>query len=195
LSTLRIGVARSFFFDALEPDVARAIERSLDRFRALGASVEDVNIPLDSETMSRVFDPIVVSEIWSRLGDDWRTRPGAFSPGFAGFFKTPRPSGAEGRASRRALSDFQRSIDGVFERVQILLTPTVPITAPRIEGPIDGALILRNTWPFNAAGTPAISIPCGVNQTGLPIGLQLVSRRQHDRLLLGAARRFEESDK
>ncbi len=141
--------------------------------------------------MSSVFDPIVVSEIWSSLGDAWRRRPDAFSKGFAGFFETPPPAAAELAASRRALSDFRAAVDRLFDRVQILLTPTVPITAPPIEGPIDGGLILRNTWAFNAAGTPAISIPCGVDAAGLPIGLQLAARRQQDQLLLSAARAFE----
>ncbi len=71
----------------------------------------------------------------------------------------------------------------------MILTPTVPITAPRIAGPIDGAKILRNTWPFNAAGTPAISIP--LPNTNLPVGLQLIGRRGEDDKLLRIARAFE----
>jgi aspartyl-tRNA(Asn)/glutamyl-tRNA(Gln) amidotransferase subunit A len=188
---IRIGVPRSFFFDRLQPDVARALELSIERFRAMGAAIEDVELPVDGTTMSRVFDPIVVSEIWSKLGSAWRQRPDGFSPGFAEVFKTPPPSDAAIRASRRALSDFRQAVDRVFDRVQVLITPTVPITAPPIEGPIDGGLILRNTWAFNATGTPAISIPCGVDAANLPIGLQLIGRRQQDQLLLSVARAFE----
>jgi len=75
--------------------------------------------------------------------------------------------------------------------VDVVLTPTVPMTAPLIDGPIDGGRILRNTWPFNAAGTPAISIPCGVNAGGLPVGVQLAARQQDDEKLLRIARAFE----
>ncbi len=184
LSNLHIGIPRSFFFGRLQPDVARAIEMSIQRFRSMGAIVEDVELPIDGNTMARVFDPIVVSEIWASLGAAWRDRPDAFSPGFASFFEAPPPSGAAMQASRQALAEFRRAVDRVFDGVQILAMPTVPITAPPIEGPIDGGLILRNTWPFNAAGTPAVSIPCGVDAAGLPIGLQLVARRQQDQLLL-----------
>ncbi len=191
LSGVHIGVVRPFFFDGLQPDVARAMEIAIQRFRSIGAGVEDVALPIDGRTMSSVFDPIVVSEIWSSLGDAWRRRADAFSKGFAGFFETPAPAAAELAASRRALSDFRAAVDRLFDRVQILLTPTVPVTAPPIEGRIDGGLILRNTWAFSAAGTPAISIPCGMDAAGLPIGLQLAARRQHDQLLLSAARAFE----
>jgi aspartyl-tRNA(Asn)/glutamyl-tRNA(Gln) amidotransferase subunit A len=189
--SFRIGVVRPFFFDRLQPDVAGTIEMAIQRFRAMGAVVEDVELPIDGQTMSRVFDPIVVSEIWSSLGDAWRRRPDAFSKGFAEFFETPRPAAAAAAASRRALLDFRAAVDRLFDRVQILLTPTVPITAPPIEGRIDGALILQNTWAFNAAGTPAISIPCGVDAAGLPIGLQLAAWRQHDELLLKVGGAFE----
>ena len=188
LSNLRIGIPRSFFFDRLQPDVARAMEISIQRFRAMGAVVEDVELPIDGQTMSRVFDPIIVSEIWASLGAAWRSQADAFSPSFASFFKTPPPSATAIRASRQALAEFRQAVDRVFETVQILAMPTVPMTAPLIDGPIDGGLILRNSWPFNAAGTPAISIPCGVDAAGLPIGLQLVARRQQDQLLLTVGR-------
>jgi aspartyl-tRNA(Asn)/glutamyl-tRNA(Gln) amidotransferase subunit A len=187
----RIGIARAFFFDRLHPDVARAIETTVERLRRMGATVEDVTLPVDDTTMSRVFDPIVGSEIWSALGAAWRQRPDAFSSAFADFFKTPPPTGDEVRASHRALSGFRQSVDRVFDRVPIVLTPTVPVTAPPIGGPIDGALILRNTWPFNAAGTPTISLPCGVDSAGLPVGLQLAARRQQDWLLLKVAQSLE----
>ena len=80
-------------------------------------------------------------------------------------------------------------MDNVFDTVDVIATPTVNVTAPPIDGPIDGMLILRNTWPFNAAGTPAISIP--IAKTGLPVGLQLVARRGDDDKLLQIARLFE----
>jgi aspartyl-tRNA(Asn)/glutamyl-tRNA(Gln) amidotransferase subunit A len=189
---LRVGIARAFFFERLQEDVAHAMERAIDRFRTIGAHVKDRDLPVDRSTMSRVFDSIVAAEIWARYGPDWRARPGAFSPGFAEFFKTPAPAAAEVRAARLSLVAFQEDVRRVFDDVDILLTPTVPVTAPRIDGPIDAALILRNTWPFNAARTPAISVPCGADRAGLPIGLQLAGRPGADRLVLAAAQLFSE---
>ena len=65
--------------------------------------------------------------------------------------------------------------------------PTVPMVAPPIDGPIDGMRILRNTWPFNAARTPAISVPCGSGDHGLPVGLQIVARPHDDAALFAVA--------
>ena len=183
----RIGVARPFFFDALQPDVARAMDQVVDRYRQLGIEVVDRDLPVDARTMAHVFDPIVVSEIWSRYGEDWRTRPQLFSAGFAEFFTTLAPPASDVAAARRALAEFQGQMDAALIGVDAVMMPTVPVTAPPISGPIDGALILRNTWPLNAARTPAISVPCGTDAEGLPIGVQLTGRRGQDEGVLRAA--------
>ena len=87
-----------------------------------------------------------------------------------------------------ALKEYQVAVDKLFDSVDVIVTPTVAMTAPTIAGPIDGMKILKNTWPFNAAGTPAISIP--IAGTALPVGLQLIARRGNDDNLLQIARRF-----
>ena len=89
-----------------------------------------------------------------------------------------------------------------LESVDLLLTPTTPITAAPIgqeissyggrEEPILAAMI-RCTAPFNASGLPAISLPCGFTQTGLPIGLQLAGRPFDEALVLRAAQAYEQA--
>lgn len=190
LQGLRVGVARRFFFDHLEPDIATAMDRAIDRFRTLGATVIDHNLPIDDQTMARAFDPIAAAEIWSRYGREWHARPDAFSPAFAEFFKTAAPDADNLTAARSARADLEAGVDLAFESVDLVLTPTVPMTAPRIDGPVDGARILRHTWPFNAARTPAISIPFGADASGLPIGLQLAARQHRDTVLLRWAHAF-----
>ena len=185
-SSVRVGVARPFFFDDLERGVASSVDAAIAAFRSRGAIVEDIVFPIDSGTMSRVFDPIVVFEIWSRFGADWRATPSLFSKSFAEFFQSERPSVTEYEAAQVALKAYQADVDRVFDRVDVIVTPTVPIAAPLIAGPIDGGKILRTTWPFNAAGTPAISIP--LPNTNLPVGLQLVARRGDNDKLLQIAR-------
>jgi Asp-tRNA(Asn)/Glu-tRNA(Gln) amidotransferase A subunit family amidase len=73
--------------------------------------------------------------------------------------------------------------------VDVIATPTVIVIAPLIASQTDDSGILRNTWPFNAAGTPAISIP--IANSALPVGLQLVARRGEDDKLLQIAKLFE----
>lgn len=177
----RIAIARGFFFDDLDPAVANAIAPLVSKY-------PDIDFPIDVKTMARIFDPVVSFEIWGALGADWRTSPGSFSKEFATFFSTPRPSIGEYESGLAALKEYQESVDRLFDSVDVIVMPTVPVTAPLITGPIDGVKILRNTWPFNAAGTPAISIP--LKTAGLPVGLQLIAKRNNDDTLLQVARAF-----
>ncbi len=187
-SDVRIGVARNYFFEALEPVVAKVVETAIGGMKSRGATIADVSFPVSDRTMSRVFDPVFLFELWHRFGADWRTNPGSFSKEFSGVFSIERPSVAEYEAGLAALKDYQASVDKLFDSVDVIVTPTVPVTAPLITGPIDGMKILRNTWPFNAAGTPAISVP--VSGTTRPVGLQFVARRSEDDKLLQIVRRF-----
>jgi len=185
LRGLRVGVPRGYFLDRLDDDVARAFTSALDRCREAGATVRDVSVPVDGAMMARVFDPIVVSEIRATYDEAWRETPGAFSKDFAAVFSEPLPDPVALAAARRALQQFQADMARVFDEVDILAMPTVPTTAPRIDGPVDGMRILRNTWPFNAARLPALSIPCGPADQ-LPVGLQIVGRAFDDGRVLGA---------
>jgi len=89
----------------------------------------------------------------------------------------------------------------VFEEVDVLLTPTVPIPPPAIADlqshPEDlrpqELLMLRNTRPFNVWGIPTISIPCGFTKDGLPIGLQLAAAPWRGVALLQAAQAYEQA--
>ena len=178
----RIAIARKYFFDDLDPSVS-SVMRDL--------KYPEIDFPVSRETMGRVFDPIFAFEMWGRFGADWRSDPGSFSKDLAAFFATPRPSISEYEDGVAALKEYQSAVDKLFDSVDVIITPTVPVTAPRIDGPIDGMKILRNTWPFNAAGTPAISIPFQKGSTSvppLPVGLQLIAKRGEDDRLLQVAR-------
>ena len=196
---IRVGVPNAYFFDKiwLEPDVEAAFTREMARLGGLGARIVSATVPIDDKTMSRVFDPVFLFELWGRFGADWRTNPGSFSKQFSDVFSIERPTVTEYEAGLAALKEFQAAIDNAFDTVDVIATPTVPVTAPLIAGPVDGMKILRNTWPFNAAGTPAISIPVRSAEAlrakaDLPIGLQLIARRGEDDKLLQVATRFEE---
>jgi len=185
-TTVRVGVARSYFFEALDSVVAEAVNRALASMQAPSATLADVTFPVTSKTMSEVFDPVFSFELWGRFGPDWRTNPGSFSKEFSAFFSFPRPSIAEYEEGLAALKEYQAGVDKLFDSVDVVVTPTSPVVAPPIAGRIDGMKILRNTWPLNAAGTPAISIP--LKTTGLPVGLQLIARRGEDDKLLQISR-------
>jgi aspartyl-tRNA(Asn)/glutamyl-tRNA(Gln) amidotransferase subunit A len=179
----RIAIARKYFCDDLDLSVSSAMASVFST-----AKYPDIEFPVSSNTMGQVFDPVFAFEMWGRFGADWRTNPGSFSKAMAGFFSTPRPAIAQYEEGLAALKEYQAAVDRLFDHVDVIITPTVPVTAPLIAGPIDGMKILRNTWPFNAAGTPAISIP--LKTSGLPVGLQLIAKRGDDDKLLQIARAF-----
>jgi Asp-tRNA(Asn)/Glu-tRNA(Gln) amidotransferase A subunit family amidase len=95
----------------------------------------------------------------------------------------------------------REAIGKIFDEVDVLLTPTVPIPPPVIadlqKRPEDlrpqELIMLRNTRPFNVWGIPAISIPCGFTRDGLPIGLQLATAPWHGVMLLQAAQAYEQA--
>lgn len=184
---ITVGVPRgSYFFNGMDAHVKDAFAKAAAQIGSLGHRITAVDFPVDDKTMSRVFDPVFSFEMWSRFGVDWRTTPGSFSKDLAAFFAAPRPSIKEYETGLAALKEYQAAVDTLFDAVDVIITPTVPVVAPPIAGPIDGMKILRNTWPFNAAGTPALSIP--LKTTGLPVGLQLAARRGDDDKLLQIGR-------
>lgn len=187
----RVGVARSRFFDRLEPGVLRAVEATLERLRAAGARVFDVSIPTGARLYDEMFGPIAVSEIRATYARAFRARPDAFSKDFAAVFDGPAVTAAALTNARDARDAVQRSIEAALADVDLIVTPTVPMVAPPIAGPIDGMRILRNTWLFNAARVPAVSVPCGRGDGGLPVGLQLVGRPFGEPALLAVATLIE----
>jgi Asp-tRNA(Asn)/Glu-tRNA(Gln) amidotransferase A subunit family amidase len=104
------------------------------------------------------------------------------------------------RASRE-LQASRHDIQEIFDKVDVLLTPTVPIPPPSLADlrarPDDlraqEIIMLRNTRPFNVWGIPTISIPCGFTKSGLPIGLQLAAAPWRGIVLLQAAHAYEQA--
>jgi len=93
----------------------------------------------------------------------------------------------------------RREIGHIFESVDVLVTPTTPIPAPRIDELKEKPdllrprelILLRNTRPFNVWGLPAISVPCGFTKGGLPIGLQIAAPHWGEGRVLQLANTYE----
>ena len=195
-ATLRIGVPRAFFFDDLYSEVAVAIEKAIQLFRDLHAEIHEVKLDVSTDrTLSSAesyayHEPFVASS------------PDLYQPATLTRIKSgANTSAAAALRSRRELEAARHSIRKVFDEVDILLTPTVPIPPPAIADlkahpenlrPAE-LLMLRNTRPFNAWGIPAISIPCGFTSDNLPIGLQLAAAPWREDFLLRVANAYEQA--
>jgi aspartyl-tRNA(Asn)/glutamyl-tRNA(Gln) amidotransferase subunit A len=193
---LRIGVPRAFFFDDLHPEVAAAIEKAIELFREFHAEIREVKLEVSTDRT------LASAEAYAYHEPFVARSPELYQPATLARIQ----SGAHISASNalRASRDLQASrhtIRKIFDEVDVLLTPTVPIPPPVIadlrEHPEDlrpqELIMLRNTRPFNVWGIPAISVPCGFTKDGLPIGLQLAAAPWREDVVLQAAHAYEQA--
>jgi aspartyl-tRNA(Asn)/glutamyl-tRNA(Gln) amidotransferase subunit A len=195
-ANLRIGIPRPFFFDDLHPEVAAAIEKAIECFRELHAEIREVRLEvsidrtLASAEAYAYHEPFVVRS------------PELYQPAtLARIQSGANISADDALRARQELEASRRGIGKIFDEVDVLLTPTVPIPPPVIadlrEHPDDlrpkELIMLRNTRPFNVWGIPTISVPCGFTNDGLPIGLQLAAAPWREDVVLQAAHAYEQA--
>lgn len=188
---VRVGVARRFFFDELDPEVASAMERVIEMLRGKH-TVSEVDFPVDEDRT------VQMRESWDYHATWAQKSPEKYDPQTLARIRRGAEVGDEQfHAALGRLKQQRSRVARWFEEagVDVVLTPTAPIPAPSFAEVTDDPrtlrakelVLLRNTRPFNVAGTPAISLPCGVTQAGLPIGLQLAAAPDQDEFLLAFA--------
>lgn len=193
---LRIGVLREFFFDDLHPEIAADIEKAIQFFRDLPAEIHEVKLEVSTDRT------LASAEAYAYHKPFVERSPELYLPATLARIQAGASISAEDvlRASRE-LQDSRDAILKVFDEVDVLLTPTVPVLPPLIDDlranpenlrPQE-LIMLRNTRPFNVWGIPAISIPCGFTTEGLPIGLQLASAPWREDMVLQAAYAYEQA--
>jgi aspartyl-tRNA(Asn)/glutamyl-tRNA(Gln) amidotransferase subunit A len=190
----RVAHAIGKFFDEADAEVLDAVQDAAEVFERLGAKIEDVEMSflreaaLANSLMTQADGAAYHRE---RLAE----RPDGFGADVRQRLETGRNyTSTEYILARRAQAEMIRRLGQFFDSYDILILPTTPITAPFIEGndAVEQARRLtRFTAPFNLTGLPAITIPCGYDQHGLPMGLQIVSKAWGESLVLRAARSYE----
>ncbi|MCS6802927.1 MAG: amidase [Chloroflexota bacterium] len=196
---LRLGVVR----DAsawLEPAVRARFDEAVAVLAGEGRTMVDVELGQLSDGLACVaillrVEAAAACRDWlarhpDRIGSDVRARLRAGQ-------LLPATAYLDALRVRRQLV---RELNALFDTVDLLLLPTTPIVAPRIGatfdpiapgGPTPRALLTSLTSLFNATGLPALSVPCGKDSAGLPVGLQIVGRRGEDGLVLAVGAAFE----
>lgn len=196
---LRIGVPRDQFFGLLDPEVRVAVEEALDVFRALGAEVLDVDAGYDRMTVLQAWT--VCNAEGQAYHAEWLTKqPDDYSPELREVLSTPLPDAVGLANAYRASYDIKEAVRGLLERVDLLLAPTTMRPASKIgeeQVEVDGVQLTTGaafaslTMPFNLAGVPALSLPCGFSAEGLPIGMQIAGRPFEEPTVLRAAHAYE----
>lgn len=194
---LRVAYSPTLGGTDVEPAIAAAVAAAVDRLADLGAQVEEAEPVLG--------DALPIFETLWNVGAAQATatwtaeQRAAMDPGLRAITEDGAArSAVEYVDAAVARNHLATAVGSFHERYDLLVTPAVPISpfaAGRDvpEGWPDPRWPSWATfsWPFNLTGQPAISVPCGLTGSGLPIGLQLVGRRHEDALVLRAAHAYE----
>jgi aspartyl-tRNA(Asn)/glutamyl-tRNA(Gln) amidotransferase subunit A len=193
---MRVGVPRAYFFDELDAEVASAMEHALRGLQSLGAELREVEIEVPTDRT------VQAAESYAFHAENVAKSSELYQAETLRRIRTGETvSAGEYILRRRELEEARRSIRAVFADVDVLVTPTTPMAAPAIADlkanpdelrPAELRL-LRNTRPFNVWGLPAISVPCGFTQSGLPIGMQIAGPHWREDLVLRVAHAYEQA--
>lgn len=196
-------VSPDFGYAAVDPEIANAFATTAAALIDHCGEKVDAGISLDPDILTKVLKPIAFTEQASSVGD---RGDGAFEASDAEFRQViaegRRYLGTDYMAATHLRSKLRGQFVELFSQADLLLTPTVAVTAfsagtlgvDRIDGrPVDPHLGWSPfTWPINLTGLPAATVPCGFDRAGLPIGLQIVGSWGREDLVLAAAAALEE---
>lgn len=218
---LRIGVPKEYFIEGISKGVKQRVDEAIEVFKDLGAEIIDISLPHTKYAVSCYYI-IGPAEASSNLGRYDGVHYGLRSeraPDIIDMYINTRNEGFGAEAKRRILLGSYALSSGYYEayylRAQkvrtrisddfkeaftecdLILTPTAPTTAFKLgektEDPLQMYLSDIFTIPANLAGLPAVSIPCGMGENDLPVGLQLMAEPFAEETIIKAAHAFEGS--
>jgi aspartyl-tRNA(Asn)/glutamyl-tRNA(Gln) amidotransferase subunit A len=217
----RIGVIQETFGQGLDPEVERVVTKAIQQLQDLGAEIQVVSCPRFRYGLPTYYI-IAPSEASANLARYDGVKYGLRVPeadNLLSMYGKTRASGFGAEVKRRIVigtyalsagyydayylkaqkvrSLIKQDFDRAFAQVDVLVTPTAPTTAfkagEKTSDPLSMYLSDLMTIPVNLAGLPALSIPCGFDERGLPIGLQLIGNVLQEQQLLEVAHAHEQS--
>ncbi|HEY7656589.1 MAG TPA: Asp-tRNA(Asn)/Glu-tRNA(Gln) amidotransferase subunit GatA [Burkholderiales bacterium] len=221
LKGLKIGLPEEFFAAGAAPGVVKAVEAAVGAFRKLGCETVEVRLP-NMKLSVPVYYVLAPAEASSNLARYDGVRYGYRAPEYTDLLDLYRRTRAQGfgqEVKRRILIGtyvlshgyydayyiqaqrlrrlIARDFAEVFKRCDVIMGPTSPTTAFRIGekmgDPVQMYLNDIYTIPANLAGLPGISIPCGLDEKGLPVGLQIVGNYFAEARMLGIAHQYQQA--
>ncbi|MEH2075683.1 MAG: amidase [Nostoc sp.] len=194
INGLKLGIISNYTFRGIEPEIALAISNAISILKQLGAEIITINSPFLEEEFDEVtYSTIALYEFHQVLQAEYATNPNIFGAKVqSDLSKGVKISHQSYKKAKQKWQECFLQRQKLFQQVDILLTPTTPIVAPLIN--TDAKIYQLNRrfmLPFSFLGLPAISLPCGRNCQGLPIGLQLVGNSYREALILKVAFAFQ----
>lgn len=198
---MRIGILPDVLFQADQPDVVKGVKEALERFRSLGAEVVECKVE-HLDLMPKAWSAVCYTEASAFHQKNMRERPQDYGEDVRVLFQAgeflPGTAYVHAQRYRRWLRE---QFETLFrEKIDLLLFPTLPFTAVpigeyelEINGKVENVLPLSGTYVCYApaTGLPAVTIPCGLDHAGLPIGIQLLGGAFCEHVCYRAAASFE----
>jgi aspartyl-tRNA(Asn)/glutamyl-tRNA(Gln) amidotransferase subunit A len=194
VSKLRLGIPRAVFYESLDSEVAARIEAAISRLSTLTAAVREISLPVDTDRT------VATCESWAYHAKYVASAANLYQPETLRRIRAGQEvTAADYIAKRRELELLRRQAGSIFDKMDLIITPTIPIPAPtfaELQAHPDllrpkELMLLRNTRPFNALGLPAISVPCGATSDGRCVGLQIAGKPGDEISVLRLAHVFE----
>ncbi len=218
---LKIGVPKEYFGEGINEEVRASLEKAIEKYKGLGAEVEECSLPVTEYALPTYYI-IACAEASSNLGRYDGIRYGYRTKNFESLkdiYKNSRTEGFGDEVKRRIILGtyvlssgyydayykkaqkvrtlVKKGFEEAFEKYDVLLTPTVPTVAfdigSKSKNPLEMYMTDILTVSINIAGVPAISIPCGKDSSGMPIGMQLIAKHFNEETLYRAAYTFEQN--
>ena len=220
---LRIGIPKEFFGEGINEEVKESLQKAIEVYKGLGAEVEEFSLDIAQYALATYYI-IACAEASSNLGRFDGVRYGYRTTEFKNLkelYKKSRSEGFGPEVKRRiilgtyvlssgyydayykkaqqvrtlVMNEFNKG----FEKYDVILTPTSPTVAfdigTKTNNPLEMYLADICTVSVNIAGLPGISIPCGVDKQGMPIGMQLIGNKFCEEKILNAAYKYEQATK
>ena len=220
---LKIGVPKEFFAEGINKEVKEALEQAIEKYKELGATVEEISLDVAKYSLATYYI-IACAEASSNLGRFDGIRYGHRAKEFSNLKELYKKSRSEGfgpevkrriilgtyvlssgyydayyKKAQQVRTLVMQEFDKAFEKYDVILTPTSPTVAfdigSKTSNPLEMYLSDICTVSVNIAGLPGISIPCGVDKEGMPIGMQLIGNKFAEETILNAAYTFEQATK
>ena len=218
---LKIGVPKEYFGEGINEEVRASLEKAIEKYKELGAEVEECSLPVTEYALPTYYI-IACAEASSNLGRYDGIRYGYRTKNFESLkdiYKNSRTECFGDEVKRRIILGtyvlssgyydayykkaqkvrtlVKKGFEEAFEKYDVLLTPTVPTVAfdigSKSKNPLEMYMTDILTVSINIAGVPAISIPCGKDSSGMPIGMQLIAKHFNEETLYRAAYTFEQN--
>lgn len=194
---LRVGIPENFFFERLDPEVDEAVRSALERAQSIGARLKPVRVP-DMAACNAVARVIQLAEAAAVLGPLLERRGDLGTDVRALIDQGRLVAATDYLDAQRLRRRYQREFQRLWSEVDCLAAPATPLTAPeigqttvRLSGEDEDVRLAatRLVRAINLLGLPALSLPCGVSSSGLPVGLQIIGPPFDEAtvLILGAA--------